>query len=416
MAVPDQQRIEEKFQEGVSAGSMVSRELIHGIHWVGAIDFDRRIFDELIPLPNGTSYNSYLVSGSEKTALIDTVDPTKEFELISNLVKLKVRRIDYVIVNHAEQDHSGSLPMILEFFPDAVIVTNEKCKDLLIALLHLPENRIRVIKDKETLSLGDRTLEFFLTPWTHWPETQVTYLREDKILFSCDLFGSHMGTSDLYVTDEAEIYRSAKRYYAEIMMPFRNSIRGYVDMVKALPLDMIAPSHGPVYRKPEFILDAYADWVSDSVKNEVVVAYVSMHGSTQKMVEYFIDALITRGITVKPFNMTRTDIGELALSLVDTATVVIASPTVLFGPHPQIVYAAYLANLLRPKVRFASFIGSYGWGGKSAEMIVKMLDHVKVEILSPVMVKGLPDETTFQDLDRLADDIVKKHRENNIAE
>ena len=133
MAVPDQQRIEEKFQEGVSAGSMVSRELIHGIHWVGAIDFDRRIFDELIPLPNGTSYNSYLVSGSEKTALIDTVDPTKEFELISNLVKLKVRRIDYVIVNHAEQDHSGSLPMILEFFPDAVIVTNEKCKDLLIA-------------------------------------------------------------------------------------------------------------------------------------------------------------------------------------------------------------------------------------------------------------------------------------------
>jgi flavorubredoxin len=416
MAVPDQQRIKGKFRKEQVRVGMVSRELIHGIHWVGAIDFDRRIFDELIPLPNGTSYNSYLVSGSEKTALIDTVDPTKEFELISNLVKLKVRRIDYVIVNHAEQDHSGSLPMILEFFPDAVIVTNEKCKDLLIALLHLPENRIRVIKDKETLSLGDRTLEFFLTPWTHWPETQVTYLREDKILFSCDLFGSHMGTSDLYVTDEAEIYRSAKRYYAEIMMPFRNSIRGYVDMVKTLPLDMIAPSHGPVHRKPEFILDAYADWVSDSVKNEVVVAYVSMHGSTQKMVEYFIDALIERGITVKPFNMTRTDIGELALSLVDTATVVIASPTVLFGPHPQIVYATYLANLLRPKVRFASFIGSYGWGGKSAEMIVKMLDHVKVEMLSPVMVKGLPDETSFQDLDRLADDIVKKHRENNIAE
>jgi flavorubredoxin len=414
--MPELRCIEEKNKEGVSAGSMVSRELIHGIHWVGAIDFDRRIFDELIPLPNGTSYNSYLVSGSEKTALIDTVDPTKEFELISNLVQLNVKRIDYVVVNHAEQDHSGSLPMILEFFPDAVVVTSEKCKDLLIALLHLPENRIRVIKDKETLSLGDRTLEFFFTPWTHWPETQVTYLREDKILFSCDLFGSHMGTSDLYVTDEAEIYRPAKRYYAEIMMPFRNSIRGYVDMVKALPLDMIAPSHGPIYRRPQFILDAYADWVSDNVKNEVVIAYVSMHGSTQKMVEHFVDALIARGITVKPFNLTRTDIGELALSLVDTATVVIASPTVLFGPHPQIVYAAYLANLLRPKVRFASFIGSYGWGGKSAEMIVKMLDHVKVEILTPVMVKGLPDETTFQELDRLADDIVKKHRENNVTD
>jgi flavorubredoxin len=394
---------------------MVSREIMQGIHWVGAIDFDRRIFDELIPLPDGTSYNSYLVQGSEKTALIDTVDPTKEFELISNLVKMNVDRIDYVVVNHAEQDHSGSLPMILEFFPDALIVTNEKCKDLLIALLHLPPDRFRVIKDKEILSLGDRTLEFFLTPWTHWPETQITYLREDKILFPCDLFGSHRGTSDLYVTDEAEIYRSAKRYYAEIMMPFRNSIKGYTDMVKALPLDMIAPSHGPIYQRPQFILDAYADWVSDTVKNEVVIAYVSMHGSTQKMVEHFTDALIARGITVKPFNLTRTDIGELARSLVDTATVVIATPTVLFGPHPQVVYATYLANLLKPKVRFASVIGSYGWGGKSVETIVKMLDHVKVEVIEPVMVKGLPDETTFQALNRLADDILKKHRESNIV-
>jgi flavorubredoxin len=382
---------------------------------VGAIDFDRRIFDELIPLPDGTSYNSYLVQGSEKTALIDTVDPTKEYELISNLVKLNVDRIDYVVVNHAEQDHSGSLPMILEFFPDALVVTNEKCKDLLIAHLHLTANRFRVIRDKETLSLGDRTLEFFLTPWTHWPETQITYLREDRILFPCDLFGAHTGTSDLYVTDEAEIYPSAKRYYAEIMMPFRNSIKGYVEMVKALPLAMIAPSHGPIYRRPQFILDAYADWVSDTVKNEVVIAYVSMHGSTQKMVEHLTDALIARGVTVKPFNLTRTDIGELAKSLVDSATVVIATPTVLFGPHPQVVYATYLANLLKPKVRFASVIGSFGWGGKTVETIVKMLDHVKVELIEPVMVKGLPDETTFQALNRLADDILKKHRESNIV-
>lgn len=389
---------------------MVSREIVKGIHWVGAIDFDRRIFDELIPLPNGTSYNSYLIRGSEKTALIDTVDPTKEFDLVSNIVKLNVDRIDYVVVNHAEQDHSGSIPMILEFFPDAVVVTNEKCKDLLLTHLHLPENKIRVIKDKETLSLGNRTLEFFLTPWTHWPETQITYLREDKILFPCDLFGSHTGTSDLYVTNEAEIYRSAKRYYAEIMMPFRNSIKGYVEMVKGLPLEMIAPSHGPIYRRPRFILDAYEDWVSDKVKNEVVIAYVSMHGSTQKMVEHLTGALISRGVTVKPFNLTRTDVGELALALVDTATVVMATPTVLFGPHPQVVYATYLANMLKPKMRFASVIGSYGWGGQATETIVKMLSHVKVELIEPVMVRGLPDEMTFKALDRLADTIVQKHK------
>jgi len=394
---------------------MVSREIVQGIFWVGALDFERRLFDALIPLPDGTSYNSYLIKGSEKTALIDTVDPSKEFELVSNLLKLGVERIDYVVVNHAEQDHSGSLPMILEFYPDAVVVTNEKCKEFLIALLQLPDNRFKIIKDKETLSLGNRTLEFHITPWTHWPETQITYLKEDQILFSCDLFGFHMASSDLYVTDEAACLRSAKRYYAEIMMPFRTSIRGHLERVKTLPLHMIAPSHGPIHKHPQSILDAYSDWTSDAVKNEVVIPYISMHGSTEKMVEHLTNALIARGIMVKPFNLNVTDIGELALALVDTATVVVATPTVLFGPHPQVVYATYLANLLKPKVRFASVIGSYGWGGKTVETIVKMLDHVKVEVLEPVMVKGQPDEATLKQLDRLADDILKKHREIMIV-
>ena len=393
---------------------MVSREIVPGVHWVGALDFDRRIFDELIPLPNGTSYNSYLVRGSEKTALIDTVDPTKEFDLISNLVKMGIQHIDYIVINHAEQDHAGSLPMVLEFFPDAKIVTNEKCRDLLIALLHLPSDAFMVMKDRETLPLGDRTLEFILTPWTHWPETQVTYLREDRILFPCDLFGYHTATSDLYVTERADFYLPAKRYYAEIMMPFRGSIKGHLEKIRALKIDLIAPSHGPIHKNPQLILDAYADWVSDAVKNEVVIPYVSMHGSTQKMVEHFTNALMDRGIRVRPFNLTHTDIGELALSLVDAATVVIATPTVLFGPHPQIVYATYLANVLKPKMRYASVIGSFGWGGKAPETIVKMLDHVKVEVLEPVMVKGLPDEKTLAALDRLADDIARKHKENNI--
>jgi flavorubredoxin len=394
---------------------MVSREIIPGVFWVGALDFDRRIFDELIPLPDGTSYNSYFIRGSEKTALIDTVDPTKEYDLISNLVRMNIDHLDYVVINHAEQDHSGSLPIILEFFPDAVVVTNEKCKEFLSDLLHIPPDKFNIVKDRETLSLGNRTLEFIMTPWTHWPETQVTYLREDRILFSCDLFGFHVASSDLFLEDEGDIHRSAKRYYAEIMMPFRGSIKGHLEKVRALPLEMIAPSHGPVHRHPQWILDAYTTWVSDTVKNEVVIPYVSMHGSTQKMVDHLTSALIARGITVKPFNLTHTDIGELALALVDTATVVVATPTVIFGPHPQIVSATYLLNLLKPKMRFASVIGSYGWGGKTAETIVKMLDHVKVEVLEPVMVKGLPDEVTMQALDLLAEDILKKHKEMNVV-
>jgi len=394
---------------------MVSRELVAGVYSVGALDFDRRIFDELIPTPEGTSYNAYLIRGSEKTALIDTVDPSKEYSLISNLVKLGVDCIDYIVINHAEQDHSGSLPMLLEFYPDAKVVTNAKCRDLLIALLHIPQDRFTVIADGENLSLGDRTLRFFLTPWTHWPETQITLLVEDRILFPCDLFGFHAATSELFITDEAWAYRSAKRYYAEIMMPFRGSIRGYVEKVRELDPVMIAPSHGPVNKNPRFILDAYADWVSDSVKNEVVIPYISMHDSTARMVEHLTGALITRGIVVRPFNLTRTDTGELAFALVDAATVVIATPTVLFGPHPSVVSATYITNALRPKTRYAAVIGSFGWGGKTAEIITKMLDHVKVELLPQVMVNGEPGEAAMQDLDNLADEILKKHTELGIC-
>jgi len=393
---------------------MVAREIVKDIFWVGALDFDRRLFDELIPLPDGTSYNSYLIRGSTKTALIDTVDQAKEEELVVNLLKLGVEQIDYIVINHAEQDHTGALPMVLEMYPMAKVVTNEKCRDLLVALLQIPAECVQVVKDGDTLSLGDRTLRFFLTPWTHWPETQVTFLLEDRILFPCDLFGFHTATSELFVTNEADAYRSAKRYYAEIMMPFRNSIKGYVQKVRELDPVMIAPSHGPINKNPKFILDAYADWVSDDVKNVVVLPYVSMHGSTQKMVDQLTGALIQRGVNVKPFNLTKTDIGELAYALVDAATVVIGTPTVLFGPHPQVVYATYLANVLKPKVRFASVIGSFGWGGKSVETITKMLDHVKVEVLEPVVIKGAPDEAAVVALNRLADDIAKKHKEIGI--
>ncbi|AGB01827.1 FprA family A-type flavoprotein [Methanoregula formicica] len=394
---------------------MVAREITKDVFWVGALDFDRRLFDELIPLPEGTSYNSYLIRGSEKTALIDTVDPKKEEELIVNLIKLGIEQIDYIIINHAEQDHAGSLPMVLEMYPRAKVVTNEKCRDLLVALLQIPAESVMVIKDGETLSLGNKTLQFHLTPWTHWPETQVTFLVEDRILFPCDLFGFHQATSELYITNEAEAYRSAKRYFAEIMMPFRNSIRGYIPKVRDLNPAMIAPSHGPINKNPKFMLDAYEDWVSDTVKNVVVLPYVSMHGSTQILVDHLVGALIQRGVEVKPFNLSHTDIGELAYALVDAATVVVGTPTVLFGPHPQVVSATYLANALKPKMRFASVIGSYGWGGKAAETIVKMLDHVKVEVIEPVVIKGLPDEAAVVAINRLADDIAKKHKEIGIV-
>ena len=392
------------------------KQLRPNVYAVGAIDWDRRLFDELIPLPDGTSYNCYLIKGSEKTALLDTVDPTKTHVLIDNLVKAGTDKIDYIIAHHAEQDHSGAIPDVLVLYPEAKVVTNARCKDMLIELLEIEQDRFITVDDGETLSLGDKTLQFIYLPWVHWPETMATYLQEDKILFPCDFFGSHMATSDLFVADEPTVYEAAKRYYAEIMMPFRAPIRKNLQRIKDLRIDIIASSHGPVYGRPEFIINAYEDWVSDSVRNQVVLAYISMHDSTRKMVEYFVDALDKRDITVKQFNLTVTDIGKLALSLVDAATVVLGSPTVLTGAHPLVAYAAMLTNALRPKTRFASIIGSYGWGGKCVDQLKALMSNLKAELLEPVMVKGCPADADLTRLDKLADTILAKHRELGIIE
>jgi flavorubredoxin len=391
------------------------RQIKPNIYSVGAIDFDVRLFDRLIPLPDGTSYNSYLVQGSEKTALLDTVDPTKTHVLVDNLSRAGVNKLDYVIAHHAEQDHSGSLPDILGLYPDAKVVTNPKCKQFLIDLLCIEDDRFITVEDGETVSLGDKSLQFIYLPWVHWPETMGTYLREDKILFSCDFFGAHLATSSLFVDDEAGVYEPAKRYYAEIMMPFRRPINSNLAKLDSMEIEIIAPSHGPVHNRPDFIVDAYKDWASDVVKNEVVLPYVSMHGSTAKMVSYLVDALIERGITVKQFELSTVDIGKLAIALVDAATIVIGSPTVLIGPHPCAAYAAFLANALRPKTKFASVIGSFGWGGKMVEQLTSMLANLKVEILEPVIAKGYPKDNDFTALDKLADEILIKHKELGIV-
>jgi len=394
---------------------MKPREIKRGVYWVGAIDWDRRLFDSLIPLPDGTSYNSYLIKGSQKMALIDAVDPTMKEVLLEHLDELKIKTIDYIIANHAEQDHSGAIAQLVEKYPRSKVVCTPKCKELLIALLMIPEARFQTVADKENISLGDRTLEFIYTPWVHWPETMVSYLREDRILFSYDFFGSHLATTDLYVSDEGQVYEAAKRYFAEIMMPFRATIEKNLEKLKDYKIDIIAPSHGPMYDKPEFIIKAYNSWVFDKPKNIVVLPYISMHGSTRLMVEHLVEALAEKGVTVKQFDLTVTDIGKLAMALVDAATIVIGTPTILVGPHPNVVYATFLANALKPKVKFVSIIGSYGWGGKAVEQLAAMIPNLKVEVLEPVLCKGLPRPADYQALEKLATTIAQKHKAEGFA-
>lgn len=387
------------------------RLLAENVFSVGVQHWDRRLFDELIPLPDGTSYNAYLVKGSEKTALLDTVDPEKIDLLVDHLVKAGVDHIDYIISHHAEQDHSGSIPDMLMMYPDAKVVTNPKCKGMLISHLHLEDDQFIEIEEGQTLSLGDKTLQFIYTPWVHWPETMSTYLAEDGILFSCDFFGSHQATGDLFVTDEHKTREAAKRYYGEIMMPFRSSIRGNLKKLEPLDIKMIAPSHGPVYDRPEMIIKAYGEWVDeDALVNKVVVPYVSMHDSTQKMVEYLVEGLIDRGVGVRQFNLTVADIGEMVIEMVDAATLILGAPTVLIGAHPSAIYCAALVNALRPKTRYAGIIGSYGWGSKMVEQITGLMGNMKAEMFEPVISKGMPTEEAYTALDELADSILAKHK------
>jgi flavorubredoxin len=390
-----------------------ARRIRDGIRWMGAVDWDRRLFDSLIPLPDGTSYNAYLVEGNEKTVLLDTVDPTMTNVLMLQLED--VPRIDYVVSHHAEQDHAGSIPQVLEKHEDAQVITTPRGKGMLIDLLGVAEERFVSVDEGETLSLGNRTLEFIHTPWVHWPETMSSYLHEERILFTCDFFGSHLATTDLYVTEEWRVYEAAKRYYAEIMMPFRRVIQRNLDKVEEREIGLIAPSHGPIHDRPALILDAYRDWLSEKPKNEVVLPYVSMHGSTEKMVEYLVSALAERGVKVHQFDLAVTHIGKLAIALVDAGTIIIGTPTVHVGPHPLVVYVTHLANMLRPKARFASVVGSYGWSTRVVEQIAELIPNLKVELLDPVLCEGFPHDEDFQALDRLADAVAARHEEHDFV-
>jgi len=384
-----------------------SKKIIDGVFWVGAVDFSRRLFDALVPLPDGTSYNAYLVEGARKTALIDTVDPTTTDALMNHLAD--VERLDYVVANHAEQDHSGAIPSVLEKYKEARVVCNEKCKGLLMDHLSITEDRFLVVTNGETLDLGGKTLEFISTPWVHWPETMCTYLREGGVLFSCDLFGSHLASADLYSTREERVCEAIKRYYSEVMMPFRRIIKKHLEMLAAFDINIIAPSHGPVHREVAFVMDTHREWVSDEPSNTVVMPYVSMHGSTERMVDHLTEALSEEGIKVDRFDLTVADTGRYAVSLVDAATIVIASPCFLTGAHPLVVSAAFLANALKPKLKFGAIIGSYGWGSRMVSQLKGFVAGLKLDFIDPVEIKGEPGRGDLTALDVLAGEIKKRH-------
>ncbi len=381
------------------------------VYWVGAKHDNRRLFDALIPLPHGTSYNAYLVKGKNKIALIDTVNPGFEQQLLDKVSQhVDPAKIDYLIMNHAEPDHAKGIPTVLEVAKNAKLVTGAKGKEAAMMYYDTPADRIMVVDETTKLDLGGKTLSFVDAPWLHWPETIFTYLHEDGILFPCDFFGSHAAVGEFYADEYGNelAVDLAKLYFAEIMMPFRKNGLNAMEKLKKFDLKMIAPSHGFIWRDPKVIMDEYAKWDSEKMAKKVLMVYVSMWGSTEKMIRAMQEDLVKKGANVLVYDLTATGIGEVAKELVDSPILVLGAPTVLNGMHPVAAYAAILVKALRAPTKYAVFLTSHGWAGGAVKQLQGILEGTKIEVLGVVDSKGPPREAEMAQVMELADKIKTK--------
>ena len=395
---------------------MIKRNVIKlsdHVYWVGSRDWNRRVFDALIPLPKGTSYNAYLIigDGNKENVLIDSVSWGFEEELEEKIRSLiDPATITYIVMNHAEPDHAGAIPYMMRIASQAKLITSRRGAKMAQVFYHIPEDRIKVVSDQETLSVGGRTLRFIEAPMLHWPETMFTYLEEDKILFPCDFFGSHLA-GGVYDDEVEDLMIHAQRYWGEIMMPYRAMAVKALEKLQGLEIKMIAPSHGPVYRNPERIIQVYRRWASGETRRKATVAYVSMWNSTEKMVQQMVETLASESIEVALHNLAVADIGDLAKDLVDSRALILGAPTVLGGAHPLAVYAAYLVKALRPPTKVVALLSSYGWGGGALKQIREILGQLKVEVVGALEVNGPPTEDNMKQITEIGRVLVEKIKE-----
>jgi len=386
-------------------------EISEKVFWVGVRDWNRRLFDALIPLPKGTTYNAYLIVGGSKKALIDTVNPGFE-----KVLEEKIRQIvdpsdvDYVIMNHAEPDHAGSIPHVMSINGKAVLVTTEKGAKMAQVFYKVPENRIKTVSDHETIDLGGKTLHFVEAPMLHWPETMFTHLPENRILFPCDFFGSHIAKG-LYDDEIEDLIVHAQRYFGEIMMPFKNMAERALEKIKELEISMIAPSHGPIHRNTQRILEAYRKWAGGETKRKATIIYVTMWNSTEKMIRPIVETLASENVEIALYDLTSADIGDVAKDLVDSRAIVLGAPTVLGGVHPLALYATYLVKALRPPIKFGVVLSSYGWGGVAVKSIQEILGPSRIEVVGTMEVNGPPSENDIKQITELGKALAGKIKE-----
>ncbi|MDA3847832.1 MAG: FprA family A-type flavoprotein [Vallitaleaceae bacterium] len=358
-------------------------EITKDISWVGALDYDIEVFDIVMKTQYGTSYNSYLVKGSEKTALFETVKVQFFDEFLERIEGLTtVDQIDYIVVDHTEPDHAGSIAKMITMNPDITLVGSATALKYLENIINGPFNSIAV-KEYDTLDLGGKTIEFISAPNLHWPDTIFSYIKEDKILITCDAFGCHYADKRIFNDLMDDDFMDAYKYYFDsIMSPFKKFVNKAVLKVDHLEIDMICPGHGPALRTDiQKYIEKYREWsIIPEEGNYVVMPYVSAYGYTKKLAEKIAEAVRDAGFEVKMFDLVDADPEEVITELNGAKAILVGSPTILSDTLPPIWHMLTELNPIIHKGKIAGAFGSYGWSGEAVSNIEDRLKQLRFKI------------------------------------
>ncbi|OYD14838.1 MBL fold metallo-hydrolase [candidate division WOR-3 bacterium JGI_Cruoil_03_51_56] len=368
------------------------------VYWVGAIDWGIRNFHGYTT-SRGTTYNAYLIL-ADKVTLIDTVKAPFLDELLGRIRSvIDPEKIDYIVSNHSEMDHTGSLPAVIDAVkPEKVFAS--KMGNKALAAHHLDRVEIEAVENGGSLSLGNLNLRFWETRMLHWPDSMVSYLAEDKLLFSQDGFGMHLASSERFA-DEIEpsiLKQEAAKYYANILLPYSTLITRLLATVKEVGIDIkvLAPDHGPVWRKDFDILGWYGGWAKQKPTMKAVVAFDTMWHSTELMARAISEGLVEGGATVKVMPLGSSDRSEVVTELLDAGAFLVGSPTLNNNMFPTVADLLCYVRGLKPKNLVGQAFGSYGWSGESVNQLVRELEQMKVELVGePAKVNYVPDETAL---------------------
>lgn len=388
----------------------MEKEIFKKIYFVGFVDWITRDFHSF-EAKRGVTYNSYLIV-DEKIALIDTVKSAFYKDLEKNISEhVSLDKIDFIIVNHAEPDHSGSLAEIIKKCKNAKIVCTQKCQETLGYFFDISDWKFQIVKNKDTLPLGKRTLEFIETPMLHWPESMFTYLKEDKLLFSMDAFGQHYSFSKLF-DDEVnfcEVMEEAKKYYANIIMPYGRVVLTTLEKIAPYQIEAIIPAHGIIWRKNiSAIISLYKEWASFKPKAKVVILYDTMWQSTKMMAENILRGIESENIEAKFFNVRTTPLVDIASEVLDAGTIAFGSATLNMGMMPMMGAVLTYLKGLAPKNKMGASFGTHGWGKGAVEAIDEKLKEMNFENVASLNIRWKPDKKALLQCFELGKLLAKK--------